>query len=292
MEEETASLNTKQKGSSAFVSLLVYGISFFVLNLALYGVVYFFFIPSGVTDMASLTIFQLILTQLAAFLSVLVPAVMILRYLDCRPLSDLGFAIKGRGKDILFGLLIAVVLYGCGFGFSLAFGVISVTGVHPDWGWLSGSFLFYLLVAVTEELMFRGYILGRLLRTRMNKFLALFISSLMFACLHLANPNMAFLPMLNLILAGLLLGATYLYTHNLWLPISLHLFWNWLQGPVLGYEVSGNKFGESLLKLHLSDNTLLNGGDFGFEGSLICTVLMIALIGGVIRSDERNRSRD
>jgi hypothetical protein len=95
----------------------------------------------------------------------------------------------------------------------------------------------------------------------------------LFALLHLMNPNVAFLPMLNLVLGGLLLGASYLYTRNLWFPVSLHFFWNWIQGPVLGYEVSGNRFCETLFSLRLPANNLINGGAFGFEGSLVCTVL-------------------
>ncbi|GAA6422420.1 hypothetical protein K090096B2_18220 [Bacteroides fragilis] len=64
------------------------------------------------------------------------------------------------------------------------------------------------MVAIVEETMMRGYVLGRLLRTRLNKFISLLISSLLFALLHLMNPNVAFLPMLNLVLGGLLLGAS------------------------------------------------------------------------------------
>ena len=142
---------------------------------------------------------------------------------------------------------------------------------------LLGSWVFFLLVALFEEILMRGYILGRLLHTRMNKFLSLFISSALFALLHIFNPEIDFLPMLNLLLAGMLLGASYLYTKNLCFPISLHLFWNWIQGPVLGYEVSGNNFISSMLTLHLPEDNVLNGGAFGFEGSLICTVLMIVL---------------
>ena len=142
---------------------------------------------------------------------------------------------------------------------------------------LHGSWVFFLLVALFEEILMRGYILGRLLHTRMNKFLSLFISSALFALLHIFNPEIDFLPMLNLLLAGMLLGASYLYTKNLCFPISLHLFWNWIQGPVLGYEVSGNNFISSMLTLHLPEDNVLNGGAFGFEGSLICTVLMIVL---------------
>ena len=81
--------------------------------------------------------------------------------------------------------------------------------------------------------------------------------------------------MINLLLAGMLLGASYLYTRNLCFPISLHLFWNWIQGPVLGYQVSGNNFLFTMLKLNMPEKNVLNGGAFGFEGSLICTVLMI-----------------
>ena len=103
------------------------------------------------------------------------------------------------------------------------------------------------------------------------------VTSALFALLHIFNPEIDFLPMLNLLLAGMLLGASYLYTKNLCFPISLHLFWNWIQGPVLGYEVSGNNFISSMLTLHLPEDNVLNGGAFGFEGSLICTVLMIVL---------------
>ncbi len=79
--------------------------------------------------------------------------------------------------------------------------------------------------------------------------------------------------MLNLLLAGMLLGASYLYTKNLCFPISLHLFWNWIQGPILGYDVSGSHSESSMLTLHLPENNVLNGGAFGFEGSLIAQYL-------------------
>lgn len=282
MEEENVIWRKERAGVPAYISLLVYLTAFGVLSFVLAQLVYVFFIPARVTNVALLTVPQLLLLQSTTLLAGLIPAMLMLRYLDYRPFSDLGFSIKGRGKDVVYGALAAVALYAVGFGLSLGLGLVEVVGVHVDWGWLIGSFFFYLLVSVAEELVFRGYILGRLLRTRMNKFLSLGLTSFLFTCLHLMNPNLDFLPLLNLFLAGLLLGATSIYTRNLWFPISLHLFWNWLQGPVLGYEVSGNKLGESLLKLHLSNNTLLNGGAFGFEGSLLCTVLMVVLTVGII----------
>lgn len=186
-------------------------------------------------------------------------------------------SVKGHARGLWYGLLIAVLFYLVGFGLSLLLGEIEVTGFKFESVNLLGSWVFFLLVALFEEILMRGYILGRLLHTRMNKFLSLFISSALFALLHIFNPEIDFLPMLNLLLAGMLLGASYLYTKNLCFPISLHLFWNWIQGPVLGYEVSGNNFISSMLTLHLPEDNVLNGGAFGFEGSLICTVLMIVL---------------
>ena len=191
------------------------------------------------------------------------------------PLTGLGLSLKGRWKDLLGGALFALVLYMAGFGLSLLFGVVEVTGINFQPSSLLMTLIFFLLVGITEELALRGFVLGRLLDAGVNKFWALIISSILFSLIHIANPNFALLPFLNIVLAGVLLGASYLYTRNLCFPIALHWFWNWLQGPVLGYEVSGNKFGDSLLTLHLPEANIVNGGSFGFEGSVICTVLML-----------------
>ena len=215
-----------------------------------------------------------IFVEASMLLAVLTAAVILLR-LERRPFSDLGLSLKGHASGLWYGLLMAILLYLLGFGISVVLGEIEVTGLQFKPLDLLGSWVFFLLVALFEEILMRGYILGRLLHTNMNKFLALFISSALFAFMHIFNPEIAFLPMLNLLLAGMLLGASYLYTRNLCFPISLHLFWNWIQGPILGYQVSGNNFTTSMLTLRMPEENVLNGGAFGFEGSLICTVLMI-----------------
>ena len=207
-------------------------------------------------------------------LAVLTSAVILL-YFERRPFSDLGLTLKGHARGLWYGLLAAILLYLIGFGLSLVMGEVEVTGFQFKPLDLLGSLLFFLLVALFEEILMRGYILGRLLHTRLNKFLSLFISAALFALLHIFNPEIDILPMVNLVLAGMLLGASYLYTRNLCFPISLHLFWNWIQGPILGYQVSGNNFMSTMLKLRMPEENVLNGGAFGFEGSLICTVLMI-----------------
>lgn len=211
----------------------------------------------------------------AGMLLAVLTAAFILLFFERRPFSALGLSVKGHARGLGYGFLVAALIYLIGFGISYIIGEVEVTGFKFEPVNLFDAWVFCLLVALCEEIMMRGYILGHLLHTRLNKFLSLLLSSVLFALFHLFNPNIGFLPMLNLILAGMMLGASYLYTRNLCFPISLHLFWNWIQGPVLGYQVSGNDFMTSLLTLHLPEDNVWNGGAFGFEGSLICTLLMV-----------------
>lgn len=217
---------------------------------------------------------SLFLERLLMLVGYLSAAVLVLRWRKL-PLSLLGMSLRGRGKDLLAGLGVAVLLYAVGFGTSLLMGIIEIASVQWVPRDLLGTLLFFLLVAVTEEVMLRGFVLGRMLSAGMNRFVALFLSSALFSAMHLFNPNFALLSFVNILLAGCLLGASFLYTRNLCFPVVLHWFWNWLQGPVLGYEVSGMDSGETLLTLRLTGSDLLTGGSFGFEGSLLCTVLLV-----------------
>ena len=276
MEAENIVDKTELKGLPIWACILLFIVVFFVFMLLYSALIQGFLSLVLGVEARHPGIVGYILQEMGMFLAALTSAVIMIRF-ERRPFSDLGLSVKGHARGLWYGLLIAVLFYLVGFGLSLLLGEIEVTGFKFESVNLLGSWVFFLLVALFEEILMRGYILGRLLHTRMNKFLSLFISSALFALLHIFNPEIDFLPMLNLLLAGMLLGASYLYTKNLCFPISLHLFWNWIQGPVLGYEVSGNNFISSMLTLHLPEDNVLNGGAFGFEGSLICTVLMIVL---------------
>lgn len=234
---------------------------------------------------------SLFLERLLMLVGYLSAAVLVLRWRKL-PLSLLGMSLRGRGKDLLAGLGVAVLLYAVGFGTSLLMGTVEIASVQWVPRDLLGTLLFFLLVAVTEEVMLRGFVLGRMLSAGMNRFVALFLSSALFSAMHLFNPNFALLPFVNILLAGCLLGASFLYTRNLCFPVVLHWFWNWLQGPVLGYEVSGMDSGETLLTLRLTGSDLLTGGSFGFEGSLLCTVLLVVGTLAIIGYYERRGRKE
>jgi len=138
-------------------------------------------------------------------------------------------------------------------------------------GFLS-SLLAMLLVAIAEELVFRGYVLRNLL-TCMPPPAALLLSAIVFAVFHAGNPGVSWLPLLNIFLAGCLLGIRYLFSQKIGFGIGLHFSWNFLQGPVLGYAVSGITL-PSVFTPVPGNNRLLTGGDFGLEGSLLSTIVL------------------
>ena len=226
--------------------------------------------------------FRFMMEELLMLLCVLSASRMVLKVRGM-PFSRLGLSLKGRWKDVLTGMLFAVAIYAAGFGLALGLNAVEVSAVsfHPSS--LTVGLILFFLVSVTEEVMVRGFVLGRMMDGGVNKFVALLISAVLFSLLHVFNPNFEFVSFLNILLAGVLLGASYIYTRNLCFPLALHWFWNWLQGPVLGYEVSGNRFEGSLFTLYLPEHNLMNGGNFGFEGSLLCTVLTIAGTALIIR---------
>lgn len=147
-----------------------------------------------------------------------------------------------------------------------------------------------ILVAAAEEFIFRGLILRRLLHT-VNRWLALIISSALFAVVHLANTDITPLGIVNVFLGGTVFGISYMHTRSLPLVIFFHFSWNFFQGPILGFPVSGLPF-ESLFRLEVNSPSLLNGGNFGFEGSIVCTMLLLlTFIGGYWLYQQKHRKR-
>ena len=123
-------------------------------------------------------------------------------------LAGLGRSLAIRKKDLLSGISLAIVLYAVGFGVSLLAGAIEIAGVVFNPSSLLISFVFFLLVAITEEFALRGFVLERMLQGGVNKFWALFLSATLFSLVHIANPNFDFLSFINILLAGILLSRT------------------------------------------------------------------------------------
>ena len=128
------------------------------------------------------------------------------------------------------------------------------------------------LIAIIEEVVFRAYILNNLLQS-LHKWAALGVSAAMFTLAHASNPGISTVAIGNLLLAGALLGINYIYTRNIWFAVFFHFSWNFIQGPVLGYTVSGLQL-QGILHPDLKGPWWVPGGSFGLEGSFITTCLL------------------
>ena len=169
------------------------------------------------------------------------------------------------------GLLYFVLVTGC----IALLGAYKVNGIGNDWEALIRALFMFLVVAVGEEVLFRG-IVFRMIDERWGTVAALIVSALIFGFVHITNENATVWSSVAIAVeAGLLLGAAYKWSGTLWLPIGIHWSWNFFQGPVFGFAVSGNET-SSLVKSVIDGPAWLTGGAFGAEASVPAFVVGLA----------------
>ncbi len=198
-----------------------------------------------------------------------------MKYVDKEKFINLGFHIKNRSNDILYGSALGTFIICFGYMILLLMDEIHFEEIVFNSKEVIIAILVYTIVAVAEEVLIRGYILRNLMIS-FNKYIALFLSSLLFSAMHGYNPNIDLFGFLNLYLAGILLGISYINTKNLWFPIALHLSWNLFQ-TLLGFNVSGQNV-YSIIEFTILEKNIINGGDFGFEGSILSIIAQIIFI--------------
>lgn len=278
----TTSSDVNTSGMAVWKRILLCIIAFHLItgSLQVVGLLLIKIDLSAIDPASQLSLQNNLLIQELSFAGSLLTVYLCRSKIDKESFVSLGLSLKNRLSDIISGFVVALLIIGLGCLLLYSLGSWKVVAIHPAPALLLKNLFLFGMVAISEELLVRGYLLNNLLRG-MNRYAALVLSSLLFALIHLFNPDMDVLPFINLLLAGILLGATYIFTKNLWFAISLHLFWNYLQGPIAGFNVSGIGI-EPLLKTEISGNHLLTGGGFGYEGSLLCSLLTLAGILSVL----------
>jgi membrane protease YdiL (CAAX protease family) len=218
---------------------------------------------------------QFFLLILFGFLGTFLVFYLFLKYVDKEAFVQLGFQSYNYKREVILGVLMGLAIMGIGslvLTFFNQLGFVKIV-LLPSEVFL--TIILYLLVAVMEEVLFRGYILRKLMRS-IDIHWALIISSMIFALMHAMNPHASWIGLANIFLSGILLGLGFIYTQNLWFPIALHFSWNLFQS-FFGFNVSGEDT-YTILEWDRLENNIFNGGDFGFEGSLLCIAMQIFLI--------------
>jgi len=196
------------------------------------------------------------------------------RFMERRPLSTTGITKESLFRNYFSGYLIGILMISLPVLVMVLFDGSIEIGKSVDYAIILLCFFGFLIQGASEEIMMRGYLLTSLAKTA-GLLWAVIISSFGFAALHLLNPNMGVLPFINLVLFGLFAAFLFLRTGNIWTISALHAAWNFFQGNIFGIQVSGQMFGSSLLKVNSAAPSILSGGDFGLEGGLIVTAMLI-----------------
>ncbi len=208
------------------------------------------------------------------------------RFIDRRSFRSLGFHLDRYAfPDLAIGFLIPGLLFGLIFAFDWGMGWMHFEGWR--WqadGWVSAAvaltlgLISFIAVGFYEELLFRGYYL-RNLSDGLSPGWGVAVSSAAFGLVHMQNPSASNLSTVGLVLAGLYLAYAWIRSRRLWLPIGLHIGWNFFEGTVFGFPVSGLD-PRGLLLQRIEGPELVTGGTFGPEAGLV--ILPAMLLGSAI----------
>ncbi|MDP1675757.1 MAG: type II CAAX endopeptidase family protein [Bacteroidota bacterium] len=215
-----------------------------------------------------------------AYFTMTVAGWLVLRFIDKRPFVSIGLRLQTHsGKELFQGLLLGSGMMSLIFVFEYSFGMVHIEfrDITIQQGLLIflNSILLYIAVGYGEEFLFRGYIFQVFVEGT-NKTIATLTIALLFAFAHFKNPNVSLFGLINVGLAGIWLSIAYFKTKALWLPIGLHISWNFFQGFVYSFPVSGTTSDkEQIGKAIVSGPEWLTGGAFGPEGGALATIMLI-----------------
>lgn len=245
--------------------------------------------PQGFIDrlarVTQLPILINLISGVIVLLATLLTLLVIARWIDLRPLADYGFRLKHSWwRDFVFGLLLGLLLMVLIFLVEYAAGWLTITATFHSSspGILFGvellmGFALFICVGIYEELISRGILLRNMAEglnaavvgPQRALILSYLLSSFIFGILHGANPNATVFSTLLLMAAGLFLGLGYLLTGELAIPIGLHIAWNFCEGNIFGFPVSGANAGPAVLAIQQNGPNLFTGGAFGPEAGLV-----------------------
>lgn len=270
--------------AALFVVLLIA----FVIAAAAFP--YLFTIPNWLENEHLLAAFGVGVILLIISASVLVAR----KCLDRRSFRSLGLQVNGWAQwEFLIGFAMMALVMGSIFGMQWALGWIRIRPAPAISGELVGHvaiwFVLFIPAAFGEELLFRGYWLQNL-EDGLSEGWGVILSSIAFAIYHTANPGFGLPAFFGLFLAGVLLSYAYVRTRRLWLATGVHAGWNFFEGPVFGFPVSGLDM-PKLIEHRSTGPWIWTGGDFGPEAGLIALpamVLAACMISLFPRSDTGN----
>jgi len=197
-------------------------------------------------------------------------------FVDKKDYRSMGLGFNQIGLYLGIGIVWAIGILSLAFLIVWINGNIQILGVQDLGVALVGYLSFFLLVAIVEEVICRGYLL-QMVTDHLNYKAGIAVSAIVFTLAHLGNDHFTWIAFCNLFLGGILMSLLYLKYQSLYVPIGFHWLWNYFQGNILGFGVSGTDV-LGVLQINMEGPDWITGGYFGLEGSLFtCILLAIAI---------------
>lgn len=243
-------------------------------------------LETGVLDMTAILATMpewLTVVSLVATAGEIIAPMLYCRLLERRSFASMGFTRKKAVPTYLVGYLVGAVMITAAAAICVLMGAIDIkiASVIPV-GMIIIFFVAYLIQGLAEETLLRGYLMTSIAASSSSRYavaLAVGINSVLFSLLHLGNAGISGLSLLNIALAGIFFSLYVLRTDNIWGAAAAHSAWNFVQGPILGIQVSGTVTKSTVFVSTAKEGMAwLSGGDFGLEGGMAVTIVLLVAI--------------
>lgn len=225
-------------------------------------------------------------TMLQLFASILgiVLIIIFCIFIEKRTIASMGIIKKHICKQCLKGIFVGSLLISFIVFLGVCFNVFVLSKINSavNNNMILVLFFFgFMLQGFYEELIFRSYFMLSISR-RHNILMAVIANSILFSIVHISNNGFQAIAFFNLVLFGIFESIYLLKTGSIFGTSAIHGMWNFMQGNFYGFNVSGIKQYESLLTFKTGNFEIFTGGNFGLEGSLLSTIILMIGIAIII----------
>ncbi|MCC9842823.1 CPBP family intramembrane metalloprotease [Streptococcus agalactiae] len=216
---------------------------------------------------------------LLLFVPILASILLFLIYFKKSDFTSLGFTkdnnVLTTISGFITGSLLMFFIYICHW----LSGFVEISSSNSfSFGPFFFLFLAYFIQSLTEEILFRGYVMTTVTKFK-GSFAGVLCNSMLFSFIHFRNYGITAIALFNLFLLGIIFSILFNMTQNILFVTGVHTTWNFTMGCVLGNKVSGGYSPVSLFRItENSSFALWNGGDFGFEGGVLCSLILVGCL--------------
>lgn len=211
-------------------------------------------------------------------------AIMTWRRQGASVVAGLGLSVDRRAaQDFGVGLLITTAVMIGILAVELALGGVQASRIPFAAGHALQAGVALIVQGAFDEFLMRGMLIsGLALALGGRRVAAVLIAAVLFGLAHMFFKGASPESVLSNAIGGVTYGLAFILTGRLWLGLGLHFAWNFSEGPIVGFPVSGYDFGAGFFHIADLGPTWLTGGSYGPEGGVVGISFRFVVIGALL----------